>query len=803
MPIDFRRALNGPPPRRLYRTLEDANELAPELTKLTDQQLQLLPPTNDLAERLARARVAAVRTIGERPHDEQMLGAAALASGHAIEMLTGEGKTLAAALAAYALVPEGPVHIATANDYLAGRDTEWMRPLYEYLGVTVGVTSPTKSRLDKQAAYACDVTYATARELAFDYLRDTLTAGSRMQRGHATALVDEIDFILLDEARIPFVLTKREPVDPAGLADAARIVSGLVRRVDFAVDDAQRTAWLTERGIERVERSIGTGAMSDPSSAAGANIHMALRARCSVRRDRDYVVTGGRVRIVDEFTGRVLPGRRWTDGLHQAVEAKEGVEIREDSRPLAQITVRSYFSRYETLVGMSGTAQPAHLEFRDTYGIDVVAIPPHRPVIRVDQEDRVYASAEEKYDAVVQEIVARHATGQPLLIGTTTVAHSEYLSARLRGIDIKHQVLNAKHHAAEAAIVAEAGRIGAVTVATNMAGRGVDIKLGGADQSEHDAVVRLGGLCVIGTERHASRRVDDQLRGRAGRQGDPGESMFFASLEDDIVVTQGPSNPRPVRGGQARPHRAVDVAQQNNEVRDLDLRATSHEYDEILDGQYAALCRFREDIVMGPGFDQWSRELLETQMETGSLDGGALTHWEEQRIKSGSRWDHVQRLVMFSVTEEGWTRVLETMHGLRNWVNLVAFGGNFPITEWRRRSDTVVAEMQNDTGIDYLTRLLGVDIVHGPKPKPAVPEAKPDRHVVAPTREPQLPEPATHPQDRRLRIDLDWLRGFAGPEFEEVIVVVDPSGGEIDGVALSDDGRTVFIDPGPASGGHL
>jgi preprotein translocase subunit SecA len=796
VPFSIRRVLQASLPRELTRVLDDVNQTEPELSRLTDEQLRLRPAADDLAERLAMARVAAARTLGERPHDTQVLGAAALARGYGIEMLTGEGKTLAAALAASALVGDGPVHIATANDYLAGRDTEWMRPLYEYLGLTVGVTAPSMTRVEKRAAYACDVTYATARELAFDYLRDTLSPGRPVQRGHHTALVDEIDFILLDEARIPFVLTKREPVDPEGLADAARVVAGLVRNVDFKVDDAQRTAWLTERGIERVERSIGAGAMSDPSSAVGANVHMALRARCTVRRDRDYVVVDGRVHIVDEFTGRILKGRRWTDGLHQAVEAKEGVQIREDSRPLAQITVRSYFSRYDTLIGMSGTALAARVEFRDTYGVEVFAVPPHRPVIRVDLPDRVYATAEEKYDAVVDEIVARHRTGQPLLIGTATVAHSEYLSGRLRPLDIDHQVLNAKHHAAEAAIVAEAGRIGAVTVATNMAGRGVDIKLGGAGEepaSEHDAVARLGGLCVIGTERHGSARVDDQLRGRAGRQGDPGASVFFASLEDDIVITQGPARPARVPSGASQPHRAVDVAQSNNEIRDFELRVTSHEYDEILDRQYAELCRFRERVVLAHGFDEWSRELLERCVAAGSLDGHASERWEEQRVAAGDYWERMQRLVMFSVTEEGWTRVLETMHGLRNWVNLVAFGGNFPITEWRRRSDAAVAEMQRETEIGYLTRMLTVTIVPGPKPVTPQIELEPNPDPKAPQVDPQLPPVAVHSQEKQFHLDLDWLKGFAGPEFEEVIVVVDPSGGELENVSLSEDGLTVYI----------
>jgi preprotein translocase subunit SecA len=445
---------------------------------------------------------------------------------------------------------------------------------------------------------------------------------------------------------------------------------------------------------------------------------------------------------------------------------------------------------------MSGTAMAASHEFRDTYGVDVIAMPPNSPVVRIDMPDRVYATAEEKYDAVVAEIVARRRTGQPLLIGTATVAHSEYLSGRLEEQGIDHQVLNAKHHAAEAAIIAEAGRIGAVTVATNMAGRGVDIKLGGAGSSpDHDAVVRLGGLCVIGTERHGSARVDEQLRGRAGRQGDPGESVFFASLEDDIVVTQGPAHPTPVPSGPPRPHRAVDVAQGNVEDRDLELRATSHEYDEILDRQYAELCRFRERVVLAPGFDDWSRDLFDKQLAAGSLGGDATGRWVAQRSAAGSEWEQVQRLVMFSVTEDGWTHVLETMHGLRNWVNLVAFGGNFPITEWRRRSDAAVADMQLSAEIDYLERLLTIDIVHGPKPVAAPPDPVPDIGPVASPQIPELPQAAIRPpKDKRIRLDLDWLKGFAGPEFQEVIVVLDPSGGELDGVALSEDGTTVYVD---------
>jgi preprotein translocase subunit SecA len=518
---------------------------------------------------------------------------------------------------------------------------------------------------------------------------------------------------------------------------------------------------------------------------------MALRARATVQRDRDYVVIGGRVHIVDEFTGRILPGRRWTDGLHQAVEAKEAVTIREDSRPLAQITIRSFLSRYESVIGMSGTAMAAALEFHDTYGVDVIGIPPHRPVVREDLADRVFATAAEKYDEVVAEVVARHSTGQPLLIGTTTVAHSEYLSARLQERGIEHRVLNAKQHAAEAAIIAEAGRLGAVTVATNMAGRGVDIKLGGADLSDHEAVVHTGGLCVIGAERHSSARVDDQLRGRAGRQGDPGQSVFFASLEDDIVITQGPLSPNPLTGGQQR---AVEVAQRNNEVRDMDQRAASHEYDEIIDGHYAEVCRFRDEVVGAADFDAWSREALDRNIESGTLPGDAAARWEAQRGLAGPHWQQIQRLVMYSVTEQGWTEVLETMHGLRNWVNLVAYGGNYPITEWRRRSDTAVADMRQGTEIDYLTRLLDIEIARGRKPAPAEPAPDTDLDPLPPPDDPQLPRLAVRPQERQIRLNLDWAEGMNGPGIQEVVVVVDPSGAEDDDVALSDDGTIVYID---------
>ncbi len=770
----------------LNNLLASVNQLGPSLQGLPDSEL--VSHGIDLATRLAVSREAASRTLGERPHDTQVLGAAAMASGRVIEMLTGEGKTLAAAMAVHAMAATN-VHVATANDYLADRDAEWMAPLYGLLGLTVGVTVPEMAAEAKRAAYACNVTYGTAREFAFDYLRDTLAAhpDERVQQGHHIALIDEIDFVLLDEARIPFVLTRSTPIDGDGLAEAARVVAALDPEVDFLIDDAQRTVWLTETGIDRVEAIIGPGAMNDPSSLAAADVQLALRARCSVLRDRDYVVTDGRINVVDEFTGRIYRGRRWADGLHQAVEAKEGVPIREDSRALAQITVRSYFGRYAKLTGMSGTVLPAYREFKDVYGLDVVAIAPHRPVLRNDRPDVLFATGEDKFEAVVAEVAGRHDTGQPLLVGTASVAHSEYLSAMLDEQGIPHRVLNAKHHDVEAAIIAEAGRLGAVTVATNMAGRGVDIKLGGRSEEEHDAVSRLGGLCVIGTERHESGRVDDQLRGRAGRQGDPGESMFYAALDDDLVVNYGP---RLLQQKLTRPRRAVSVAQSNAETRNREQRSASHEYDEVLDGHYAEICRFREEVVDGPDFGDWT---LARTRESGD---DATARYREQATRAGAVWETVQRRLMYDVVEQGWSAVLEEMYGLRDWVNLVVFGGDYPITEWRRRCDAAVAAMRRSVVNSYITQLLEAEIVNGLPPVVSGQE-EPSQPVspVATTR-PGLPKTARYEPAYREPLIPDWADGFAGPQFREVVVVVDPAGARPrDGVAVVRSGgvTTVYV----------
>jgi len=777
----IRRALQRHIPQDLTTILDAVNAAGPQLAKLPDEQFPLEP---NLVTRLAVAREAAQRSLGERPHDTQVLGAAALASGRVFEMLTGEGKTLAAALAVYAMA-EGAVHVATANDYLAARDAEWMEPLYRLLGLTVGVTTPDSDSEAKLAAYRCDVTYGTAREFAFDYLRDTLTPHpeDRVQTGHNVALIDEIDFILLDEARIPFVITRPVPVDAEGLAEAAELIANLDPESDFRYDDVQRTVWLTEDGIDRVEAVIGVGAMDDETSLAAANVQTGLRARCSVQRDRDYIVVDGRVAIVDESTGRVFPGRRWAGGLHQAVEAREGVAIREDTRPLAQITVRSYLSRYRRVLGMSGTAMPSYREFKDVYGLDVLAVPPHRPVIRADAVDQVFKSGEDKYAAAVDEIIARHSKGQPVLVGTATVAHSEYLSSLLDERDIEHRVLNAKHHAEEAAIIAEAGRIGAVTVATNMAGRGVDIKLGGSDEGEHAAVVRLGGLCVIGTERFESSRIDNQLRGRAGRQGDPGESVFFVSVDDDLVVNHGP---RSLAGALASPRRAVAVAQGNAEAHNRDRRNASHEYDEIVDAHYAEVCRFRSEVVDGPGFAEWTFERVDDRVR-----------YEEQAHLAGDAWEMVQRRVMYDVLERGWSTVLETMYGLRNWVNLVVFGGNYPITEWRRRSDVAIERMEERTEHGYLTRLLGAEIVRG---RPVVDSAPIEATVLAPQPQrishPELPKAARYESPYRDPLIPDWAEGFAGPQFQEVVQMVDPAGAQSrDGVwvVTTGKGTTVYV----------
>ena len=539
------------------------------------QRLENGEPLDDLTvEAFATVREAAKRVLGQRHFDVQVIGAMTLHRGMVAEMKTGEGKTLVSTMPAYlnALTGRG-VHIVTVNDYLASRDAEWMGAVHRSLGLRVGLIQTSMTPAERQPAYAADITYGTNNEFGFDYLRDNMAmrAGDRVQRGHAFAIVDEVDSILIDEARTPLIISGRLGDSARWYKDFARIVDRLRRDEHYEVDEAKRQVITTEEGVSRVEEILGVENLYDHAAVDFVHhLESALRAKELYHKDVEYLVDSGEVKIVDEFTGRVLEGRRYSEGLHQAIEAKEGVKIKEENQTLATITLQNYFRLYEKLAGMTGTAETEAAELAQIYGVEVLVIPTNQPVNRSDQPDLIYKTEDAKFDAVVEDVAARHEAGQPVLLGTVSIEKSERLARLFTKRGIRHEVLNAKLHAREAEIIAQAGRPGAVTVATNMAGRGVDIMLGGnpegmakvelkrqgvaLDAADYDAkladltrkyaeqivpdkarVKAAGGLYVVGTERHESRRIDNQLRGRSGRQGDEGESRFYLSLGDDLM----------------------------------------------------------------------------------------------------------------------------------------------------------------------------------------------------------------------------------------------------------------------------
>mgnify|MGYP003347077821 CR=1 FL=1 len=624
-----------------------------------------------LIEAFAVVREAGKRVLGQRHYDVQLMGGAALHFGWVAEMKTGEGKTLVSTLPAYlnGLGGKG-VHLVTVNDYLARRDSEWMGRVHRWLGLSVGLVIPgfRESPAQKREDYGCDITYGTNNEFGFDYLRDNM-AGSleeKVQRGHNFAIVDEVDSILIDEARTPLIISGR-------LADAAKlyyrfasIARSLDRDTDYEVDESKRTVVPLESGIEKVEQQLGISNLYDAVQQNLVHqLQVALKAKELYKRDKDYIVQGGEVKIVDEFTGRILEGRRWSEGIHQAVEAKEGVKIKEENQTLATITLQNYFRMYGKLAGMTGTAQTEAAELVNTYGLQVVPVPTNKPTVRVDQADLIYKTEDAKFNAVVEDIVEKHAAGQPVLVGTVSVEKSEYLSRQLNKRGIAHEVLNAKQHTREALIVTQAGRLHAVTVATNMAGRGVDILLGGnpeglarqgvlsegfsaetlvdeyalpmpLDQmpedyrtqraaaqtryvqllsefkvscaAEGDEVRKLGGLYVLGTERHESRRIDNQLRGRSGRQGDPGESRFYLSLDDELMRLFATGALSWVMG-RALPDdeaieakmvtKAIERAQTTVEQRNGEIRKNVLKYDEVMNEQRKVIYQRRDQILEG------------------------------------------------------------------------------------------------------------------------------------------------------------------------------------------------------------
>ena len=549
--------------KRIIPIVDKIEALAPEFEKLTDDELKAKTPefkarlekgeTLDdlLPEAYATVREAATRVLGMRHYRVQLIGGVILHQGRITEMRTGEGKTLVSTLPAYLNALEGKgVHIVTVNDYLAKRDAEWMGQVHEFLGLTVGVILNSMDNDERREAYNCDITYATNNELGFDYLRDNMVVYKEelVQRELHYAIIDEVDSVLIDEARTPLIISgqsgKSTKLYEACDIFVKQLTKGTAKELskmdiimneeeqetgDYVVDEKDKNVNLTEEGVRKAERFFQVKNLADPDNLElQHNINLALRAHSLMFKDKDYVVKDDEVLIVDEFTGRIMPGRRFSDGLHQAIEAKEHVKVKRESKTLATITFQNFFNKYAKKSGMTGTALTEEKEFRDIYEMDVVEVPTNLPVARIDYEDAVYKTKEEKFNAVVADIVAAHEKGQPVLVGTINIDTSEYLSEKLKKKGIPHKVLNAKFHELEAEIIADAGQMGAVTIATNMAGRGTDIKLG-------DGVKELGGLKIIGTERHESRRIDNQLRGRAGRQGDPGESRFYISLEDDLM----------------------------------------------------------------------------------------------------------------------------------------------------------------------------------------------------------------------------------------------------------------------------
>src|SRR3954464_12686815 len=643
------RAGEGRTLKRLEQRVIDVNALEPDYEALSDDQLaaktiefrERFDEGEELDELLPEAfacvREAAKRTIGMRPFDVQLIGGMVLHEGKIAEMKTGEGKTLVATLPLYLNAIAGVnVHLVTVNDYLARRDASWMGPIYQALGITVGVIQAMMPDDERRAAYSSDITYGTNSEFGFDYLRDNMAPAQEytVQRGHWFAIVDEVDSILIDEARTPLIISG-EPEQAAETYYAfARAVKNLELGEDYEVDEKFHTASPTESGVDKIEKALGVENLYAPENGQLVNhLIQAIKAKELYKRDDEYVVIDGEVKIVDEFTGRIMEGRRWSEGLHQAVEAKENVRIQEENVTVATVTIQNYFRMYEKLAGMTGTAATEAAEFHEIYGLEVVPIPTNVAVARVDENDLIFKTAEEKFEAVADDIEQRNEIGQPVLVGTISVEVSEYLSKLLTRRGVEHEVLNAKNHEREAHIVEQAGQLGAVTIATNMAGRGVDIKLG-------EGVVDLGGLYVLGTERHESRRIDNQLRGRSGRQGDPGETRFYLSAQDEVIRLfagdriftildkLGPSDGTPIEHGMLT--KRIEGAQKKVEEFHFVNRKNVVKYDDVLNEQRKEVYGRRQEILEGADIRdsvlEWTWDVIEAAVDAHA--GGYSEEWD-------------------------------------------------------------------------------------------------------------------------------------------------------------------------------
>lgn len=805
------------------RIVEKINALEPTMQEMSDEELQAQTEKfkaryaegesldDLLPEAFATVREASVRTIGQRHFDVQLIGGIALHKGTIAEMKTGEGKTLVSTLAGYlnALSGEG-VHIVTVNDYLAKRDSEWMGTIYKFLGISVGLLQNGMRLSLKKPAYEADITYGTNSEFGFDYLRDNMVTRPemRVQRGHHYAIVDEVDSILIDEARTPLIISGAGTKSAGIYKDFAKAVRGLTPDVDFEMDEAKHTIATTEIGLEKVERALNIDDIyNDETGQLVNHLQQSLKAEYMFHRDQQYVVIDGEVKIVDEFTGRIMEGRRYSEGLHQAIEAKENVQVREENQTLATITLQNYFLMYDKLSGMTGTAMTEDAEFREVYHVPVQVIPPNRPVKREDLDDLVYRTIDAKFEAVVRDVEERHQNGQPVLVGTVSIDNSERISRILSKRGIKHNVLNAKFHEREAQIIAQAGREGAVTIATNMAGRGTDILLGGnpdvmaedilrnqgiepaeATQeqkeaarkeakeictTERDAVTAAGGLCVIGTERHESRRIDNQLRGRSGRQGDPGQTQFYLSLEDDLMRRFGGDRMDGVAAMMQRyelpddmPIKAkivtklVEGAQRKVEEVNFAMRKNVLDYDDVMNKQRQVIYAERNKILDGKDLmelietvtasttqriceefcygdaDEWDLEGLEKWLTelTGKTDLPEFTEdtkfeqleedvtafvqktFDEKTQKLGEEvMRELAAQVMLRVIDTRWMAYLQEMDYLKTGIGLRGFGQRDPLVEYKTEAYEAFTLLVNTMYEDFLRTILRLELVNRPR----------------------------------------------------------------------------------------
>ncbi len=658
---------------------------------------------------------ASRRTLGLTPHDVQLIAGLAMSDGMVAELPTGEGKTLAAVFPAFlrALSGQG-VHVLTFNDYLARRDANWMGPVFRFLGLSVGCIQEGMEKDRKREAYACDITYATAKEAGFDFLRDQLAyeKDDLVHRPFHSALVDEADSILIDEARIPLVVSGVVGELNTHADRLAPLVGGMERGKDFETDDTNRNVFATDKGLAKLEKALGCGNLYDEKNESIlAAVHCALHAEVLLHRDIDYIVRGGRIEIVDEFTGRVMDKRHWPDGLQAAVEAKEGLLRRSEGRILGSITLQHFFRLYPRLAGMTATAQPSAQELKEFFGLGTVVIAPHRPCIRTDAPDRVFTHKEAKTEALVREIGDVHRTGRPILVGTLSVRESEELSSALRDAGIGCEVLNAKNDELEAEIVAEAGAPGAVTISTNMAGRGTDIKLGGGREESRDEVVGLGGLYVVGTNRHESLRVDQQLRGRAGRQGDPGSSRFFISLEDDIFERYGLREQLTSRHrlekdtedvGDALLHRDILHAQRVIEGQNFDIRKALWNYSCLIETQRKIVQHWRDSLLQFSTPDEPLFRIPSNVLKKGSARFGV------------AEFEPLKRRVIICHLDRIWADHLAAIADLRESVHLFNIGGKEPLEEFRKSATNMFLELKKLIRREAVSTLISLIRREGP-----------------------------------------------------------------------------------------